>query len=76
MPDVREFDGYFFDLDGTIFLGDRLLPGVKEALAYLRERGKKIYFLSNTTVRTRKECRLRLQELGLEAHEEEVVTAA
>lgn len=76
LPDIGEFDGFFFDLDGTILLGDLLLPGVKETLAYLRERGKKIYFLSNTTVRTRRECQLRLRELGLEAYEDEMITAA
>ncbi|QJD88229.1 HAD-IIA family hydrolase [Cohnella herbarum] len=73
---MLDFDGYFFDLDGTILLGDALLPGVSETLVALRDRGKKILFLSNTTTRTRGECQLRLQRLGLECHLEEVVTAA
>ncbi|MBP1991028.1 HAD-IIA family hydrolase [Paenibacillus eucommiae] len=76
MPDVLNFDGYFFDLDGTILLGDSLLPGVPETLAALRNQRKKILFLSNTTTRTRKECQTRLQKLGLESHLEEIVTAA
>jgi phosphoglycolate/pyridoxal phosphate phosphatase family enzyme len=71
-----DFDGYFFDLDGTILLGDRLLPGVSETLSLLRKRGKRIMFLSNTTTRTRTECQLRLEKLGLEAYMDEVVTAA
>ncbi|WP_372339209.1 HAD-IIA family hydrolase [Cohnella sp. WQ 127256] len=73
---MLDFDGYFFDLDGTILLGDALLPGVSETLAALRDQGKKILFLSNTTTRTRGECQLRLKRLGLECHLEEVVTAA
>lgn len=76
MPNRFDYDGYFFDLDGTILLGDKLLPGVAEALARLRGLGKKILFLSNTTTRTRAECQLRLRRLGLEAHLDEIVTAA
>ncbi|WP_240041381.1 HAD-IIA family hydrolase [Paenibacillus ginsengarvi] len=76
MPDVVSYDGYFFDLDGTVFLGDRLLPGVKETIDLLRTKGKKILFLSNTTIRTRRECQIRLQKLGLQARLDEIVTAA
>lgn len=76
LPDLREVDGFFFDLDGTIMLGDRLLPAAGETFSVLRETGKSILFLSNTTTRTRRECQARLQAFGLEAHVHEVVTAA
>ncbi|MCM3703157.1 HAD-IIA family hydrolase [Paenibacillus macerans] len=75
MPDTLSFETYFFDLDGTIFLGDILLPGVQETLCHLRSLNKQVRFLSNTTIRTRRECRDRLLQLGLAAHEEEIVTA-
>jgi len=76
LPDVNNYEGYFFDLDGTVLLGDRLLPGVKDAIDWLRSAGKQVRFLSNTTVRTRKECLDRLSGLGLEARLHEIVTAA
>ena len=76
MPDVNEFDGYFFDLDGTILLGEQLLPGVPETLGALRAAGKQVLFLTNTTTRTRAECSLRLQRLGLAAEVGEIMTAA
>ncbi|MDF2938772.1 MAG: haloacid dehalogenase [Paenibacillaceae bacterium] len=75
MPEVWKYEGYFFDLDGTIYLGDRLLPGVPESLEFLRSSGKKIMFLSNTTTRTRQECADRLRRLGLAAYEQEIITA-
>ncbi|MFP4974124.1 HAD-IIA family hydrolase [Paenibacillus sp. CN-4] len=75
MPDTLSFETYFFDLDGTIFLGDVLLPGVQETLRHLRSLDKKVRFLTNTTIRTRRDCRDRLHALGLEALEEEIVTA-
>lgn len=75
MPELGEYEGYFFDLDGTIYLGERLLPGVAGSLSALRRRDKQVMFLSNTTVRTRQECAERLRRLGLEARTEELVTA-
>ncbi|MNO33838.1 Arabinose operon protein AraL [compost metagenome] len=76
MQDVLAYETYFFDLDGTIFIGDLLLPGVRQTLQYLREQGKQVLFLSNTTIRTREECRNRLRLMGIEARTEEMVTAA
>ena len=45
-PD-RLFDAYIFDLDGTIYLGNHLLPGVAATLGVLRERLIPVRFLSN-----------------------------
>ncbi|CAM3368233.1 MULTISPECIES: HAD-IIA family hydrolase [Brevibacillus] len=76
MLDTALFDAYFFDLDGTIFLGDRLLPDVEETLATLRKNQKKVMFLTNTTVQTREDCLLRLSKLGVDVLREEIMTAA
>lgn len=75
MPEVWKYEGYFFDLDGTIYLGGRLLPGVSASLGFLRRSGKKVMFLSNTTTRTREECADRLRRLGLQAEAHEIITA-
>ncbi|MEW6216747.1 MAG: HAD family hydrolase, partial [Candidatus Bipolaricaulota bacterium] len=40
-------DGYILDLDGTVYLGERLIPGAERAVAQLRDRGRKVVFLSN-----------------------------
>src|SRR5215217_5249727 len=42
------YKGYVFDLDGTIYLGDKLLPGARRLVLKLRELGKKVAFLSMT----------------------------
>ena len=34
------YEGYVFDLDGTIYLGDELLPGARRLVLALRELGK------------------------------------
>ena len=43
----RLYEGYVFDLDGTIYLGDELLPGAERLVLKLRELGKRVIFLSN-----------------------------
>lgn len=45
--EVKRYNGYIFDLDGTIYLGDGLLPHVAATIQKLRERGARILFLSN-----------------------------
>ena len=42
-----EFDAYIFDMDGTIYLGDHLLPGAKRLIEELRRRDIPVRFLSN-----------------------------
>ncbi|USG68538.1 HAD-IIA family hydrolase [Brevibacillus ruminantium] len=76
MPDAALFDAYFFDLDGTVFIGDQLLPEAAETLAALRESGRKVMFLTNTSVQTRADCLARLHRLGVDAELEEIMTAA
>jgi phosphoglycolate/pyridoxal phosphate phosphatase family enzyme len=61
----RLYDGYLFDLDGTIYLGDRLLPGAYELVTSLREAGKETLFLSNNPTRDRQMYADKLARLGL-----------
>ncbi|MGE5601635.1 MAG: HAD-IIA family hydrolase [Nitrososphaerales archaeon] len=61
----RLYRGYIFDLDGTTYLGDRLLPTVVETIATLRGLGRRIAFLSNNPTHTRADYVARLNQLGL-----------
>lgn len=75
MVNIHDFDAFCFDLDGTIYVGDELLPGVKETIDRLRRTNKKILFITNSPTLTRVECQQRLQMLGIAADLEEVMTA-
>ncbi len=46
------YDAYLFDLDGTIYLGDEILPGAKHTIQTLQERGIPVRFLSNNPTKT------------------------
>ncbi len=61
----RWYDGYVFDLDGTIFLGEELLPGVARFIAALRRRGAPIRYLSNNPTRDPQMYAEKLTRLGL-----------
>jgi len=75
-PPDRLFDAYLFDLDGTVTLGDALLPTAGETIARLRDLGRRTLFLSNNPTRTAVEFAARLSRLGLPTPPEEVINSS
>jgi HAD superfamily hydrolase (TIGR01450 family) len=71
-PD-RLYEGYVFDLDGTIYLGDELLPGAKRLILKLRELGKRVVFLSNNPTKDPGMYAEKLGRLGLKTPASEIV---
>ena len=72
LPD-RLHEGYIFDLDGTIYLGDHLLPGAGRLIRALRELDKRVVFLSNNPTKDPEMYAEKLTGLGIETHPSEVV---
>lgn len=56
---------YVFDLDGTIYLGDHLLPGAARLIGELRRRGIPVRFLSNNPTKDPRQYVEKLARLGL-----------
>ena len=71
-PD-RLFDAYVFDLDGTVYLGDELLPGARQTIEELRRRGRTLRFVSNNPTRGREEYACKLTRLGIPTPVDDVV---
>ena len=67
------YDAYLFDLDGTIYLGEELLPGAKELLDDLRGRGIQRVFLSNNPTKSPQMYLEKLGRLGIKAEPDEIV---
>ena len=67
------YDGYVFDLDGTIYLGDELLPGAERLILKLRELGRRVVFLSNNPTKDPAMYAEKLTKLGLKTPAEEIV---
>ncbi|MGC9529246.1 MAG: HAD-IIA family hydrolase [Candidatus Bipolaricaulaceae bacterium] len=73
---MKGVGGYLFDLDGTVYRGSRLIPGVDGAIAELRRRGRRIVFLSNKPLYGRADYADKLSDLGIPATEEDVVNSS
>jgi HAD superfamily hydrolase (TIGR01457 family) len=70
------YDAYIFDQDGTIYLGDELLPGAAETIATLRKAGKRTIFISNNPTKTREQYALKLSSLGIPTPLEDIVNSS
>lgn len=66
---------FLMDMDGTIYLGNRLLPGAREWISLLDERNLAYYLLTNNSSRSRVEYAQKLHRLGLEIPEEKIFTS-
>ncbi|MFC7166141.1 HAD-IIA family hydrolase [Halospeciosus flavus] len=63
------------DLDGTVLSGDELIPGAAEALERIRESVEHVLFLTNNPTRPPEAYAEKLQDLGVLARPEEVITS-
>ena len=66
---------FLFDLDGTVYLGDQLLPGAKSLLNFLDESGTPYYFLTNNSSRSREEYAKKLAGYGLSAKSDRIFSS-
>lgn len=73
-PD-RRYGGYVFDLDGTLYLGDHLIPGAAETVGALRAGGARTLFLTNNPSRLPADYAAKLNDLGIPAAAEDVVSS-
>lgn len=70
------YDCYLVDLDGVLYRGADPVVGAAEAVAALRERGKRLAFVTNNSSRTPAQVAEKLAAVGVPARPEEVVTSA
>lgn len=73
---TENLKAFIFDLDGTVYLGDEILPGAQETLQWVRDIGAKVKFVTNNPRFSRKFYTEKLNNLGIKASEEEIVTSA
>lgn len=64
-----------FDLDGTLYIGNKAISGAVEALNQLRERGYLLRFLTNTTTKSQADLVQQLRTLGFSLESYELISA-
>lgn len=76
LTELRNKNGYICDMDGVIYHGNRLLPGVKDFVDWLYKEGKRFLFLTNSSECSPKELQQKLSRLGLDVDESHFYTSA
>ena len=71
----RLYDAYILDIDGTVCLGEELLPGAIETIQFIRQCGKRTLFLSNNTTKTCADFAHHLTELGLKTDSYDIINS-
>lgn len=69
------YDAYVFDLDGTLYLGEALIPGAAETVAALRAHGAATLFLTNKPLDLPADYAAKLSALGIPAEPGDVVSS-
>jgi len=76
MHELHAKKAFLCDMDGVIYHGDHLLPGVPEFIDWLRSNDKQFLFITNSSERSPRELSQKLARLGLEIEEEHFYTSA
>lgn len=69
------FNGFILDLDGTVYLGEKLIPGADRVISRIRSKGRKVIFISNKPLQTREDYAKKLTSLGIPANPDEIINS-
>ncbi|HDJ32827.1 MAG TPA: HAD family hydrolase [Bacteroidetes bacterium] len=76
LPYLQSKKGYISDMDGVLYHGDILLPGVKEFVHWLKKEKKSFLFLTNSSERTPRELQEKMARMGIEVERSVFYTSA
>lgn len=66
---------FVFDMDGTVYLGDRVFPEAVELIKKLRKEGKNVLFFTNNASHNADFYISKLNKMGFEASREELMSS-
>ena len=72
---IKKYKGYIFDLDGTIYRSDKLIPNADKVIEKLKSLGKKIIFISNKTTGSVQEYYEFLRSKNIDINENDIITS-
>ena len=73
---IKNKKGFISDMDGVIYHGNRILPGVLEFVDWLKKEKKRFLFLTNSSERTPKELQEKLSRMGMNVDKNVFYTSA
>ena len=73
---LRKKKGFICDMDGVIYHGDHLLPGAQDFVEWLKNENKKFLFLTNSSEKSPRELKEKLNRLGIQVEAINFYTSA
>lgn len=73
---IQKFKLYLFDMDGTLYLGDRLYDFANELLDTIKKTGCTYLFMTNNSSKSVNDYVKKLKKLGIEATRDDFMTSS
>ena len=73
---VKKLKLYLFDMDGTLYLGNRLYPFTVELLDTIKKTGGRYLFMTNNSSKSVNDYVKKLRNFGIEATREDFMTSS
>ena len=73
---LKDISLYLFDMDGTLYLGDRLYDFTTDLLQTIRSTGGRYLFMTNNSSKSVEDYIKKLAKLGIEACREDFITSS
>ena len=72
---IRNVRCFLLDMDGTLYLGDHLLPGAKELIIFLNNKKIQYLYLTNNSSKSARDYQQKLHGLGIDEPKEKILTS-
>ncbi len=73
---IKDIRLFLFDMDGTLYIGNRLFDFTKELLQTIKSRGKKYLFMTNNSSKSVDDYVKKLASLGIDANANDFITSS
>lgn len=73
--ELEDIDLFLFDMDGTVYIGEREIEGSFDTIRALRQCGKRICFFTNNSSKSAEDYIEKLHRMGLEISRDEIYTS-
>lgn len=75
MSDLKEKKLFLLDMDGTLYLDDKLFEGVHDFLKYIKDIGGKYIFMTNNSSKSVDKYIEKMSKLGIKSSSEDFLTS-
>ncbi len=73
LSSIKNKGVFIFDLDGTVYVGDKAIPSAANLIFHLRKKGKKVFFMSNNSSKSKQEYISKLMSMDITAEYRDIV---